>query len=96
MAGSQGPLGERVRALETEVATLKTEAERNLDIITKANSSHHGTVVELVKSFSNHITAETNRWLKAFYWIAFALMTVGGVTVGNTKFTEKIIEALFK
>jgi ABC-type iron transport system FetAB permease component len=93
---SREPVGERLKALETEMAAMKADAERSLQTITKANEDHFISFRNMTTTLSNHITAETNRWLKAFYWIAFALMTVGGTTLGNTKLTEKIFEAIFK
>jgi hypothetical protein len=91
-----GPIGERISKIETKIEAIERENIRTIDTVRQMNEDHHKTLREMIVAFSGHITAETNRWLKAFYWIAFALMTVGGVTLGNTKLSEKIIEALFK
>lgn len=90
------PMGERVRALEEKLAGQAKDIDRIVTTVTAANTDHFETLRGTVSDLSKHITAETNRWLKAFYWIAFSLMTVGGVTVGNTKFLEKLIETFFK
>ena len=90
------PTGERIKGLETEMSNLKSERDRMINVITEANAQTFKALSGNIEGLRKFQTDETNRMVGALRPIVFALVLVGGVTVGTTKVAELIYTTIYK